>query len=373
VSGADDEPRAAATAATAATTPEPERSTIDPTTRRGRRELLRRLFTVLLFGWLAGLWLHQVLDGPGDPVEVGAVGAPRTHAELGLPDPTERTGRVRGVVTTIDGRGAADVLVTLVVADELFWTHSDALGTYELRGLPNAGRATLTAVPLAAPGVDLMVDLPMSGPLRLELPPRFEPFPTLPDVRRQSLVGAVRPNDERAVEGYEVWLVPLEQTASGLRESAAPGLDGRVERRVAVERDGRFRVADLALGDYQVRVLPPWARGGDWPVIGTTSLVHTRRGAAPVIDLSAGAIDGVVLDEDGEPIAGALVRCSDASDPARLVPAVRTDEAGRFAIEDAPEGSLRLRVNAAERATERTVRVAPLRREQVELRLLPSR
>lgn len=346
---------------------------VDVRTRRGRRVLVRRLFTLLLFAWLAGLWLHQILDGPGDPVEVGAVGAPRAHQELGLPDPATRTGRVRGVVTTLDGRGAADVLVTLAIDDELFWTHSDALGTYELRGLPLVGRASLAAVPMAAPGVDLIVELPLDGPLRLELPPSFDPVPTLPEVRRHALTGAVRLPDDRDPYGYEVWLVPLEQSASGLREEPAPGLDGRVERRVLVERDGRFRFGDLALGDYQARVLPPWARGGDWPVIGTTSLVHARRGAAPVIDVRAGAIDGVVLDEHGEAIAGALVRCSDASDPARLVPAVRTDAEGRFAIEDAPEGSLRLRVNAADRAAERTVRVAPLRREQVELRLLPTR
>lgn len=362
--------------ADAADPPGRRRREVSP--RKRRRAIVRRVVTVALLAWLVGLWVHQVVDGPGAPVDVGAITAPADPAELGLPTARERSGRLSGVVHTSTGLGASDVLVTLVVGDELFWTSSDALGTFELVGLPSSGRAALCAAPLAAPALSVDLELPAGGPLRLDLPPPFEPLPTLPQVRRSTLTGVVRlPGDgdgnERDPSGYEVWLAPHDQTAAGLREVPAPGLDGRVHRRVEVERDGRFRVGDLAVGAYQARVLPPWARGGSWPVIGTLSLDHARRGGAPVVDVSAGAIDGVVLDEDGEPIAGALVRASDASDPALLLPATRTDAQGRFAIEDAPEGSIRLRVRAGERAAERTLRIAPLRREKVELRLLPVR
>jgi hypothetical protein len=360
----------ASSSSSAATSETGTAPTTGAKSRASRREFVRRAVIALLLLWLLGLWIHQVVDRPGVPVDVGAIEAPRTLEQLGLPTAAERSGVVRGVVQTSNGESASDVLVTLIVDEELFWTHSDALGTFELRRLPRTGRATLAAVPMAAPGVDLIVELPLTDPLRVELPPRFAPTPTLPSIRRQVLEGRVTLTDDRDARGYELVLVPLEQTNAGVRQVPAPGLDGRVERRVEVDRDGRFRVDDLTLGSYQARVLPPWARGSNWPVLGTATITHDGRRGTALVEVRGGAIEGRVLDAAGAPIAGAVVLAASPSEPALMLPSLATDEEGRFVFEDVPEGSLRLRVRAGDRSSERTVRIGQLRREQVELRLL---
>lgn len=335
-----------------------------------RREFVRRAVIAILLLWLLGLWIHQIVERPGAPVDVGAIEAPLTLEQLGLPTAAQRSGILRGAVLTSNGESASDVLVTLIIDEELFWTHSDALGTFEMRRLPHAGRATLAAVPMAAPGVDLVIELPLTEPLRVELPPRFAPTPTLPSIRRQVLEGRVTLTDDREARGYELVLVPLEQTNAGVRQVPAPGLDGRVERRVEIDRDGRFRIDDLTLGSYQARVLPPWARGANWPVLGTATITHDGRRGTALVEVRGGAIEGRILDAAGAPIPGAVVLAASPSDPALMLPSIATDEEGRFAFEDVPEGSLRLRVRAGDRSSERTVRVGQLRREQVELRLL---
>ncbi|MEZ5978838.1 MAG: carboxypeptidase regulatory-like domain-containing protein [Planctomycetota bacterium] len=344
---------------------------------RVRRRALRRVVAIAVAVWLAFLWLHQVLDGPGEPVSVDAIesfqDADAERAEIvaqygGYAG--ERT-RVFGAVRSPDGSTAADVLVAVTASDEFFWTRTDALGTFALEGVP-VGRAWLAIVPLAAPGLDLDVALPHDEPFELELPGAFPPIETLPEIRRAPLEGTLEVPFDRSPAGYEIALLPLELTSRGARPIAAPGLDGRVERRVRVDASGRFRLEDTALGAYQLRVLPPYAAGSNWPVVGTATFAHDGDGALAEVDATSGAILGVAVDESGRPVAGALVTVTSASDPTSILPPTETDAEGAFVVEDVPEASLRVRVRAGSLSAERIVRIAPLRRERVELRLAPS-
>lgn len=329
-----------------------------------RRRALRRVFVAAVLAWLGFLWLHQVLDGPGAPVEVGAVVALSDAAALAA-------GReeLRGIVRTADGASASDVLVTLVCGEELFWTRTDALGTFALTGLPR-GRAHFALVPLGAPGLELDVELPAAGPLEHALPPPYPATPVLREMRGRTLEGRAELPFERDAVGYTVVAVPYDVGPNGGAPVVAPGLDGRVERRVAIDRSGWFRFDELALGGYELRLLPPWARVADWPVLGSLVYEHDGRGGVPIAMGTCGALEILVLDGERMPIDGALVTIQSAADASLLLPSATTGADGRLVVEDVPTGSLRVRARAGRFASERTVRIDPGERESFTLDLV---
>jgi hypothetical protein len=316
-----------------------------------RRRALRRVFVGAVLLWLAFLWLHQWLDGPGAVVEVGAIemldgasAAPAGREEL------------RGAVRTNDGASAADVLVTLVVGEELFWTRTDALGTFALSNLPR-GRAHVTLVPIGAPGIEFEMDLPAVEPPQYVLPAAYPPTPVLAEMRGRTLEGRAELPFERSAVGYTVVALPYAVGASGGAPIVAPGLDGRVERRVAIDRSGWFRFDELALGAYELRLLPPWAAIADWPVLGSLVFEHDGRGAVPIVLGNCGALEVTVRDAELDVVAGALVTVTASTDAGLVLPSGATDAAGRVVFEDVPATMLRLEVRAGRLASERTVRV----------------
>jgi hypothetical protein len=317
---------------------------------------LRRVFVGAVLLWLAFLWLHQVLDGPGAVADVGAIemlddvsAAPAGREEL------------RGAVRTIDGASAADVLVTLVVGEELFWTRTDALGTFALANLPR-GRAHVTLVPIGAPGIEFELDLPALQPPQYVLPAAYPPTPVLAEMRGRTLEGRAELPFERSAIGYTVVALPYAIDASGGAPMVAPGLDGRVERRVTIDRSGWFRFDELALGAYELRLLPPWAAIADWPVLGSLVVEHDGRGAVPIVLGSSGALEVTVRDAGLFVVEGALVTVTSSTDAGLVLPSGVTDATGRVVFEDVPAAMLRIKVRAGRLSSERTVRVEPNQR-----------
>ncbi len=202
--------------------------------------------------------------------------------------------------------------------------------------------------------------------LEIVLPPRFQAPTALPKVELAALEGRIvpalaRPAGEPAA--YDLVLLP---EAPPLAFSAA------VARRVRCADDGSFAIPDLALGAYRLMVLPAWAEGGSWPDLlaaGHVRYEHPPEDAAPlVLPLSEGAVHGVLLDSDGEPVQGGLLLLSEAAAPGHLWPAVTSNESGAFRWGDLPEGVYRLTVRAGEaRIEEVEVSVAAGKDEFVEL------
>jgi hypothetical protein len=154
--------------------------------------------------------------------------------------------------------------------------------------------------------------------------------------------------------GYEVVLSPV----------LPPDLlQGPVERRVRTDPTGAFSIDDLALGNYRVRVLPSWARGGTWPTLAapwTPELAHTGQTRLE-IELAAGAVEGRLWDPSRQPVEGALVLLADAADPRRVWPPAVTDAEGKFLVRALPPGRFTLSARAGEGVLE--VQVDVLRDE----------
>jgi protocatechuate 3,4-dioxygenase beta subunit len=124
----------------------------------------------------------------------------------------------------------------------------------------------------------------------------------------------------------------------------------RTTARTAVtDSTGRFALAQLMPGDYQIRI-----EHNDF----TTSIVPNLRvddSEAPV-DFGdfplreGGAVEGVVYDENGSPLNGATVTLANKEAPG-LSYTSRTDEEGRYSIEHVAAGQY---VIHAQRAVEST-------------------
>lgn len=114
------------------------------------------------------------------------------------------------------------------------------------------------------------------------------------------------------------------------------GYETGAERKMRVDRDGRFVVHDLAAGRYVVRV--ELDRGAPAPVA-----VEIAAGERRELDLVAGAgapIRGRVVDPWGAPIAFANVSAHDAE--RREVARCTSDEGGAFELANLPRGSFTL-------------------------------
>jgi hypothetical protein len=157
---------------------------------------------------------------------------------------------------------------------------------------------------------------PPADPRRPSVRKAPAPKPTPPPV----VEGTVKGGDGRPIEGARVYYLPLRSTAT---ESA---------RVVRTDAQGRFRI-DLPKPTAQM--LRVEARG--WA---SRRLDKVEPGARTDIVLDKGrAIDGVVVDEAGQPVGGARVEARSVRgvpsfwDAEAGVVSTRTDAAGRFRIE----------------------------------------
>jgi hypothetical protein len=341
-------------------------------------KLLETLFVVVVFGAFAAAWLRErsrTREPDPVPSDPGAV-------ELAPLEWPEGTLELAGSVVSATGEPAGDVLISLEEegfiagtggprrATPLAWTYSDEQGRFRLARLV-PGLFTAVLVSAAAPPTTIAVELPASGEVRWQLAPQLPPLPVLPELHRTRLRGRVVAPEglaEFALDGHEVVLRP------------APGvhpLSGAVVRRAACDAEGRFELAELALERYQVEVLPPWARGGSWPVLASRTLdgLEPRESSDFTIELECGELSGRVLDAEGRALEGALVKLWPAQEAgeSQLWPPSATDEQGTFVVRDLPPGRYRLRLRAGAAEHELEVEVEAGKRNELALPPLDPR
>ena len=296
---------------------------------------------------------------------------------LVLPGGTlELHGRVRSTT----GAPAADAFVVLERpeddssrAEPLYHAYTDAEGRFALTRLaPGDYRVVLQHV--SAPPREFAFELPAAGTggdeVLWELATPLPPLPVLPDIRRCALACRVlapavwAADGANGLEGFELVLTPAANT---------PELSGACQRRAATDAEGRAQFAELVVAEYQVELLPPWARGGSWPVL-ARSTCSAVEGAANEIALApvVGALEGELLEAGGEPLVGALIEVTSlgALDPVgkpELWPPEVSDEAGRFRLELLPPGRYRLHLRAGPAARDVEVVVEAGQRTRVPL------
>ena len=112
-------------------------------------------------------------------------------------------------------------------------------------------------------------------------------------------------------------------------------------------------------------MLPSWAHGGSWPILGEAKLDFSDGKELDLlkIPLVEGMITGSLRDQDGLPISGALlVLRSLGSDQlprtaARVWPPVRSEDDGSFTLVDLPPGTYEVELVAGEAREKQQVQV----------------
>ncbi len=316
------------------------------------------VFSTLITGFALE---NQRQDDPFDTISITAPG-PIELPPVELP-PSEES--LEGVVLDENGIGIAGVGVHLFRrdrsvpsasdlpgggAESIPWARTDAAGRFLVEGAApgDYGVALLAA---GRPVGDEDISLPNGGPVTWSLGAPLEKPVAMPEQVVRGLAGRLSapvgvPPEEYPMAGYEVWFEPVGGEQAWLA--------GQVPRRVAVEEDGSFGLPDLTLGRYDIRVLPPWATGGRWPLLETHSFAHTEAevpeepGSAARLGLRlrCGSMGGNVYDTDGSAIEGALVQIWPVDRPERLWPTAATDVEGGFLLRGLPPGTYRLRLHA---------------------------
>jgi len=287
-------------------------------------------------------------------VELPSLVVPRGETEL------------EGLVYLADGTPAEDCEVFLYAAElepgtaaPLHWTFTDERGAFGFQEL-EVGSFEVVLLTTKTPPTRISLQLPVDGPVTWTLNPEIPPLPVLPELERTSIAGRIHlpgslsPTDH-PLKGYEVRLVPLEGTTP---------LSGAVDRREKTDSLGNFHFPQVAHGDYRFEVLPPWARGGTWPVLARRPITAGQNlSAALEVPLAMGALRGTVTNTEDYPIEGALVMLFPLAEDGspgpkgRFWPPASTDSRGRFLVGELSEGLYRLRVKAGEAAFETRTRI----------------
>jgi len=323
--------------------------------KRSQAVFVTVVFTTLLTGFLVERTHRE------DPAASFAFVAPSEEARLERLETVLGTETLRATVVSDAGEPVEGALVHLLPTEAhegaapLAWALSDAGGAVELGRLhPGAYRALLYHVDTPNAVHDVTVGDGAAAELVLRLPPPHPPLETLPALERADLVGSLLPERtpgaplpaELSLTGYEIVLEPVEGTDP---------LTGALVRRTTSGPDGSFAVERLALGTYRAKVLPPWARGGSWPVLAEALHEHATGSEGPRLELATASIRGRLRDRLGRAIEGALVRVWELEHENRVWPPATTDSEGRFQVGDLPAGSYRASIRAGGAQVEREV------------------
>lgn len=255
---------------------------------------------------------------------------------------------IAGRVVDSEGQAVAEALIIASLDRELAWAYSDEQGQFSMTQLPEgelslsvlAREYTTRELSAQSGNLDLVLDL--GSPIG--------PPPSLPEIGEGDLQGQV--NGAMAGQvllGYEVQLIPVD----------APSTFGApIPARSAIRADRSFSFEALLHGEYQVRLLPPWAKGGSWPNLVSPEqgrFVHGPAIKSLELAMGAGELAGRLIDSEGEFVEGALILVEPEKQADRPWPPAQSDEAGGFLVQDLPPGPYRISVMAGEARIEEVV------------------
>ncbi|MBI5433373.1 MAG: carboxypeptidase regulatory-like domain-containing protein [Planctomycetes bacterium] len=247
---------------------------------------------------------------------------------------------LRGRVVDEHGEPLVELPIYARSGDVAHWAYTDRDGRFQLDRLFDEELEVL-ALAFGRPTQSFRVR-PGADEVPLQLGPAREPAPRLPEIARSDLSGSLVRALEGPSAGFQVLLEPLDP----------PNVfQGAIPVRTGVDAEGAFRFPGLAHGRYRIRVLPEWARGGNWPDLAAPDgnlLEHDGTRPERLVELGDGALLGRVEREDLSPLSGALVLVHPAGDEAHPFPAVASDSQGSFRIADLPAGRYTVEVRAGE-------------------------
>lgn len=305
-------------------------------------------------GLLGAVAISAFLPEPGVPTLTASELAGRD-----FPGPAARgTESLTGLLVGADGQPRAGYLLVGESQGRLVHARTDAAGMFALSEL-SPGSLDLAILGPELPLVTRRVSVPNAGELRLTLDAPLPPLPTAPAIERSDLSGRVTLAFSAPPEGYEVWLLPLPDMELG--DFKLSGLSGAIERRASVDANGEFLVSELVHARYGVSVLPPWAAGGEWPLL--VELAHEHRGSGQPLELTtqSGQIRAQLRDQDGRPVIGARLELREAGREQRLWPPTYTGNDGRLVANDLPAGSYRASLTIGSVVRQELVRINALR------------
>lgn len=245
-----------------------------------------------------------------------------------------------GQLLATDGAPAAEVPLYSRCGGVPRWTTTTADGRFVFAGLV-ADEVELVSAAWGCEPAKWQLSA-ASSPHVLHLPAAASDIPVQGPIRRADLAGRVVRSLEEPVDGYEVVLTPADPP-----ETIQPA----TPRRVLIAADGTFRFEGLVLARYVVQVLPAWARGGSWPDLLAPELAALDHAAVSedlTLTLHEGEIEGRVVDEDAQPVPGALVTLISGDQDLHTFPWDSTQGDGTFHLRDLPAGTYRVEIHAGE-------------------------
>ena len=293
-------------------------------------------------------------------------------------EPPRHEHKLAGLVVGATGEKLDRALVWLRSGDEGNFTYTDAQGAFRFDAL-GAGPWPAKIVALGYEPLALeLQDTGAAQTIRLAKP--YGPPPVLATFERAPFGGHLALPEGFDASHFEVVLLPEHPEQ----------IDSALPRRCECDSKGVFRIEDLIVAHYTLRVLPAWARGGSWPDllagVGTGSardFTHQKGAGELVLQLAHGSIDGTLAEElvlgpDGQPlpaphdvaVEGALIELTSGADGAHVWPPQSSDAAGKFAFRALPPGSYVLTARAGARKLPRKIELAANEQRKLELRLL---
>lgn len=268
-----------------------------------------------------------------------------------------------GTVLSAKGHPLPHALVLSRTGELLAWNYSDIDGHFTLTGL-RAGPLALRVIGDGHEPEDFPI-IDASAPCTLQLSAALPEPPLLPELTLVDITGTITPpRADLGLEGYELWLEPM----SPPEEFGSP-----LSTRAEIQSDRSFSIQGLIAGRYRAALLPPWAKMGTWPnILDHGTPVITVGLSEPThldLKLTAGEIEGTVIDERGALVPHALVGGHPKHAPNQVWPPTRTDQLGHFTLRDIPVGIFVLHAHAGELAAEHTLEMPASSTLKVDLSL----